>query len=464
MEHLAKNLSIDDILLATKGTLLKCSDKTSIINNVSTSSLEVDSGSIFIPIIGENKDGHDYMVDAYNNGCKNFLIDRNHDCKIDDINLIKVDNTTLALGDIAKYYKQKFNLYTIGVTGSVGKTSCKDIIYSVLKEEYKTLKNEGNLNNEIGLPKTIFRLDDSDRAAILEMGLSYKGDILHLVDIARVDIAVISNIGMSHIENFDNQEGIFKAKMEITNYFDKDNILIVNGDDLFLKTLKKKKLKFKLLTYGFSLDNDIVCKSYEILEDKIKFVVEYKDNLLNLEIPSIAKHNIYNAMAAFLVGDMLGISYEKIIKGLANFEITKGRLTTIKKKDLVIIDDSYNASKDSMISALEVLGLYKQRKVAILGDILETGSYGEELHKEVGRHILNNVDLLITVGKMALYIKDEAIKGGFDCNKVRSFNDYLEVIDNISNLLKKDDVVLIKASHGICLDKVVEYLNSKYED
>lgn len=458
-----KSLTIKEIEIATNGKLLKNSFLNDI-DYISTSSKDIKDNTLFIPIIGEVNDGHNFMEDAYLNGCRCFLIDNNHYFDKDDITLIEVSNTTFSLGDIAKYYKDKFNPFTIGVTGSVGKTSTKDIISSVVKEKYHTLKNEGNFNNEIGLPKTIFNLDETYDVAVLEMGMSFKDEIKHLADITRPNIAVISNVGMSHIENFDNQDGIFNAKMEIASYFKEDNILIVNGDDSYLSKLKKENLSYKLITYGFDDDNDIVCTSYKIMNDKINFVAKYNGEEFNCLIPTVAKHNIYNSMAAIVIGKLLNIETSKIIEGLNNFQITKGRLTVINKKDITIIDDSYNASYDSMVSALNVLKLYNNRKIAILGDILETGDYEEEIHRNVGKHILNNCDILITVGKSSLYIKDEAIKQGFLEENIYSYDNSDLLINEIDNLIKQEDTILLKASHGINLNKVVTYLEENYED
>lgn len=458
-----EKLFIEELVSATNGKL-ELSNNNSFISSISIDSREKLDNSLFIAIIGERLDGHCFLEDAYQNGYRTFIIDNDHTFFKDDINLIKVENTTKALGYISKYYKEKYNITSIGVTGSVGKTSTKDIIYSVLKEKYNTLKNEGNLNNEIGLPKTLFNLNDTYEVAVLEMGMSFKDEIKHLADITRPNIAVISNVGMSHIENFDNQDGIFNAKMEIASYFKEDNILIVNGDDSYLSKLKKENLSYKLITYGFDDDNDIVCTSYKIMNDKINFVAKYNGEEFNCLIPTVAKHNIYNSMAAIVIGKLLNIETSKIIEGLNNFQITKGRLTVINKKDITIIDDSYNASYDSMVSALNVLKLYNNRKIAILGDILETGDYEEEIHRNVGKHILNNCDILITVGKSSLYIKDEAIKQGFLEENIYSYDNSDLLINEIDNLIKQEDTILLKASHGINLNKVVTYLEENYEN
>ena len=439
------------------------STKNYNIDNISTNSKDVTSSSLFIPIIGETHDGHNFMEDAYNNGCRNFLIDKNHTFNKTDVNLIKVDDTTIALGNLACAYKEMFKVVCVGVTGSVGKTSTRDIIYSVISKQYKTLKNEGNLNNNIGIPKTLFNLDKSYKAAVIEMGMNHKGEIKYLTDMVNPYIAVISNIGLSHIENFENQEGIFKAKMEITSNFNKNNILIVNGDDPYLKKVKPKNPEYRVYTYGFSKSNDIYCTNYVIGKDYIDFTCIINYNEEYFRIPTIAKHNIYNAMAAILVAINLNIGLPKIKEGLREFTLTKGRQTIIEKKYLTIIDDSYNASLDSVKSAVDVLNNFKTRRVAILGDILETGSYNEEIHKNIGAYLPKKIDFLIAVGPSSKYIIDEAIKQGFNKDNIVHFDTYENLLTNITKLLQKNDTVLVKASHGIKLYEVVEYLNKFYE-
>lgn len=455
-------LSLDEIVKATKGKLLLNNNKE--VEYISTSSKDIKENTLFIPIKGEKYDGHAFLEDAYNNGCRIFIIDKNHEFYKKDISLIEANDTLLALGSLARFYLDKFNVDLIGVTGSVGKTSTRDIIYSVLNEKYKTLKNELNYNNEIGIPKTLFNLDYSYEKAVIEMGIDKKGDISYFKTIAPLKHAVISNIGLSHIANFKNQEGIFHAKMEIAKDFNKENTLIVNGDDNFLKTLKDKKLPYNLLTYGFDKDNTIYCVSYEIVNGKINFKVNFKNKVYDYTIPSIAKHNIYNAMSAILIGNLYNLTYEEIKKGLESVSFTEGRLTIINKKDITIINDCYNASLDSIKSALNVLSTFKTRKVAILGDVLETGSYEEEIHKNIGKSIIGNTDILILVGDSIKYTYDEVIKNNFNKDNIYVFNTYEDVIKNIDNIIKKGDTILLKASHGIKLSNVVEYLDKTYEN
>lgn len=449
--------SINEIVLATKGKLLK-KNSNQEITYISLNSNDIKENTLFIPIIGEVNDGHKFMESAYQNGCRTFLIDKNHKFNKEDINLIRVKDTTKSFGYISKYYKNKFNIQYIGVTGSVGKTSTKDMIYSVLNQKYKTLKNEGNFNNEIGVPKTLLNLDNTIEKAVIEMGMSYKGEIKHLANIVEPKIAIISNIGMSHIEHFKNQEGIFKTKMEITTNFTKDNILIVNGDDKFLKTLKTKKLKYKLLTYGFEKDNNIYCNNYKINEEKIDFSCIINNKEEKFTIPTPAKHNILNALAAILVGLENNIEIKDIKKGLKHFELTKMRLDIFKTDKYRIINDTYNASCDSMISALNVLKNYKDRRVAILGDIFETGVYEEKIHRTIGDNIKDNTDILITIGKSSKYIYDEAIRKGFNKNNAYHFDTKESFIKQKDKIIKEKDTILLKASRGMALETLIDQL------
>ena len=455
-------LNIKDLEKATSGKLI-INNHECLIENISIDSREYKENSLFIPIIGETHDGHKFLNSAYENGYRVFLCDNNHDFTKDDITLIKVENTKKSLGDIAKYIRNEYDIEYIGVTGSVGKTTTRDMIYSVLSSKYRTLKNDKNYNNEIGVPKTLFNLDSKIEKAVIEMGMSSKGELDYLASIVKPSIAVISNIGMSHIENFENQEGIFNAKMEITNYFNKDSILIVNGDDKYLKTLKTKKLNYKVLTYGLDKNNDLYAYGIKLNIDKTSFKTIINNNEEEFTINVPAEHNVLNALSAILVGLNSNMTVEEIRKGLESLELTSGRLTVIKKKDFTIIDDSYNASCDSMISALNVIKKYTNKKICVLGDILETGKYDEELHRKVGKNITNDIDLLVTVGKSSLYIEDEAIKKGF-INKKLHFENYEELIKNIDKILIKDSVILFKSSHGIHLDLVVKHVLENYEN
>ena len=297
------SLTISELLIATKGKLVIGSENENI-KDIVIDSRKANKDNVFVAVIGENLDGHKFMQSAYENGCKTFIKNASSSIKLNssDINLIEVNNTQIALGDIAKYYKEKFDIPYIGVTGSVGKTTTRDMIYAAVSSKFNTLKNEGNLNNHFGVPLTLFNLDNSYDCAVIEMGMSNFKEIEYLANIVNPKIAVISNIGLSHIENLGSQEGILQAKMEITTNFNKSNTLVVNGDDKFLATLKEKDLNYNLKTFGFNKNNDIYCESY-IINDDLTFICYIDGKKEEIFIPTVGEHNIYNAMAAILVGD-----------------------------------------------------------------------------------------------------------------------------------------------------------------
>lgn len=444
-----ERITIFEIEKCTNGVLSKKLD-LEFIDYISTNSKDIKENTLFIPLIGETLDGHDFINDAYENGCRNFLCDKNHSIDL-EANVITVENTELALGDISKFYKEKFNIPFIAVTGSVGKTSTKDIISSVLKEKYNVLKNEGNFNNNIGVPQTLLNLNSNHDIAVIEMGMDKKGELTYLSNIVKPDIAVISNIGQSHIMNFeDGQDGIFKAKMEIANGLKDNGILLVNGDDKYLKTLKGKESKYKLITYGFENDNDIYIKEFEIFDTYSNFTCVYKEKEYNFDIKSVAKHNIFNALAAIVIGFEYGLTKNQIDDGFDTMTLSKNRLDIFDTHKYKIINDTYNASYDSIMSGLEVLNNFKGRKVAILGDVLELGSHSERIHRQIGKDL--KCDLLITIGNDSKYINEETNIENY------YFPTKEEFYKEANSLLEDGDVILVKASRGIKLDEVVEFL------
>lgn len=456
-------LKVSELVFALSGELIN-GNLDFLIDNVSIDSRNVNASSLFIAIVGEVHDAHDFISSAYDNGCRTFVVSK-RDCFFrDDMNLILVDDTKKAYGNIAKYYRDKFSIDIIGITGSTGKTTVKDMVYGVLSTKYKTLKNLQNLNNEIGVPKTLLRLDDTYSKAIIEMGMQKKGEIKYLRDIVRPKIGIITKIGTAHIEFFDNQDGIFNAKMEIADGFNEDNILIVNGDDSYLKRLKEKNHLYKLYTYGFDSDNDLYCKSFSI-SDVARFTCVYKGNSYDFMIPSPAKHNVLNAMAAIMVGFLLDIPYELIKNGLSCYEASNNRMDIFKIHDMLIINDSYNANYDSMVAMLLVLANYTTRKVAILGDMLELGDKSTALHQDVAKSFLDNkIDVLVTVGEESKVIDDYVISHGFDKNMVFHFSNVSDLLDKIDGIVEDTDAILIKGSNGIGLSKVAEYFKEKVSD
>lgn len=454
-------LTIKELILASEGQLVsKCNEET-IVSNIVIDSRKAGKDSAFVAIVGENLDGHNFINLAINQGCKTIIKNKNNNVDIEnkEVNVIEVSDTEIALGDIAKFYKNKFKIPFIAVTGSVGKTTTRDMVYSTISAKYNSLKNVGNLNNQFGVPLTLFNLNKEHECAVIEMGMSGFNEIKYLANIVNPQIGIISNIGYSHVEHLGSRDGIFKAKMEIATNFDENSLLIVNGDDDCLKTLKTKDLVYKLRTFGFDKDNDIYCESYEMDEESINFVAVINGKKEEFFIPTVGKHNIYNAMAAILVGLNLNMTIEEIKDGLKNFQCTKNRLDIIKKDKLTIIDSVYNASIDSMSAALNILGRYENRRVAILGDMFEMGEFAEFGHRQVGKAALGNIDIMIAIGKDSEFIVKELKENNMNENNLYHFETKEEAIENLDNIIKDDDVILVKASRGMNLEKVVEYLN-----
>lgn len=452
-----ENIKIKDLIKATQGALL-VGDKEREVKDVVIDSRKANENTLFVAIKGENFDGHDFIEDCYKAGCRMFIVS-SEDEKVGvkgDMTIIAVENTELCMGDIAKYYKELHKIPYIGVTGSVGKTTTRDMVYSALSGKHKVLKNIGNLNNHLGVPLTLFNLESKHECAVLEMGMSHFGEIEYLSDMVHPEIAVISNVGLSHVENLGSQEGVLKAKLEITKNFGKDNLLVINGDDKMLSSLKVKSLPYKLKTFGFNSDNDIYCKGYYVTTKNISFVCNINGKDESFEVPTLGEHNILNAMSAIIVGMELGLNLGEIREGLKGYVATGMRLDVLENDRFTVINDCYNASPDSMKSALKVLSSFgDERKVAILGDMFEMGDMSEVGHREVGEACIGNADVLITVGKDSQYILDEASIKGFCATNLYHFSDKEHLIDSLDSILREGDVVLVKASRGMKLEVVV---------
>lgn len=455
-----QSMTIADILEATGGKLLS-GDINKEIKDITTDSRQTAPGVLFIPLIGEKFDGHEFINASFDLGAAAVLTQKETELLIDKT-IVKVNDTLKALGDIARYYKAKHNVPTVAVTGSVGKTTTKDMIYSVLAQKYNTLKTQANYNNDIGLPITVFNLEKEHEAAVLEMGMNHFGEIEYLASIGKPDVAVITNIGQSHIENLGSREGIFKAKMEITKLFTKDNTLIVNGDDNFLSSTKNKG-EYRVVYYGIkNPDNDIFARDIENNGlDGITFtaVVDGQEYKIKVNVPG--EHNVYNALAAICVGREFGVPMDKIIYGIGSFKLTKMRMAVEDYKGIKIINDCYNASPDSIKAALGVLGsIENMRKIAILGDVLEMGEFAKDAHYALGKAAVENgIDLLITAGENMKYLAQGAKDNGLE--DVISFDKTLEVCNYIKEKIQSGDAVLIKASRGMHFEEVYNAIINK---
>lgn len=446
-------MTVEDILSATGGTLLSGDTKTEF-TDITTDSRKSAEGVLFIPLEGEKFDGHEFIKAAFDMGAAAVLTHKDADLMIDKT-IIKVKDTFKALHDIAVYYKKKYPVPTVAVTGSVGKTTTKDMLYAALAAKYKTLKTPNNFNNEIGVPITVFMLEKEHECAVIEMGMNHFGEIERLAEMGQPDAAVITNIGMSHIENLGSQEGIFKAKMEITKNFAKDNTLIVNGDDKFLSKTKGMG-DYKVVYYGIdNPENDVYAK--DIVNKGLKgveFTAVLDGGEYRVEVTQPGKHNVYNALAAICVGQTFGVPIEDAVRGIKNCEYTSQRLEIIEKSGIQIINDCYNASPDSIRAALGVLKYaVTERKIAVLGDVLEMGEYAKDAHYALGKAVVDNgIDILITAGENAAYIAEGARDNGM--KNVKSFPKTLDVCGYIIDVVRKGDAVLIKASHGMHFEDI----------
>ena len=374
---------------------------------------------------------------------------------LENVSAIMVEDTVKALGKIAKYYLSTLSVKRVAVTGSVGKTTTKDMIFSVLSGKGKTLKTLGNFNNELGLPLTVFRLTKEEEFAVLEMGMSEFGEISYLSEIARPEIAVISNIGHSHIENLGSQEGILKAKCEIADYMDENGVIIMNGDDKLLYSVKNK---FKQKTVYYGINNpecDYLAEIKYVDEKSTTFVL----NGITYKVGTPGIHNVYNAMSAIIAGELLGVDRDKIKSGIENFEQTGMRMEIKEANGYTLLVDCYNSSPDSIRAGLNVLSNMKscERRIAVLGSVRELGEKRDELLFEVGEYLADGrADMLVTVGEDAVAINEGAQSGGFT-NHVNLANNN-EATKYLKKILKKGDAVLLKASRYYKFEEIADSL------
>ncbi len=463
------NLKINDILNSTNGKLI-IGNKDKECENYSTDTRTLKQGDVYIGIKGEKIDGSLLWKDAFHNGASCAII--NHiDLDAKDIEkykkqgkcIIEVQDTIVALGKIAEFkrnlYKDK--LKVVGVTGSVGKTSTKDIIANVLSKKYKTLKTEGNNNNNIGLPLTILRLKDEE-VAVIEMGMNHLGEISYLTKIAKPDISVITNIGTSHIGNLGSRENILKAKLEILDGMEKKVLVINNDNDLLNKwNIEQRDEQIEVHTFGIENKSEEIAENIILDEKSSSFICKANNEEFKITVPVNGKHFILNSLCAVTVGKLLNLSNDQIISGIESFKLTAKRMEIINlKNDITLINDSYNASYESMKEALSSLNNMKaKRKIAVLGDMLELGNFSEKLHREVGEEVYkNNLDCLLIVGNQAKYIAEGAIDKGFNKDKINCFNNNDELLDYLKQNINNGDTLLFKASNAIKLFQVAENL------
>lgn len=461
------NLKIKDIVLATKAKLICGNDETEC-ENFSTDTRKINKNDVYIGIKGENFDGNLFWKNAFENGASTVIINKIDISKQElehfkDKNILQVDDTKQALKQIATAKRNLYKeLIVVGVTGSVGKTSTKDLIANVLSQKYLTLKTEGNNNNAIGLPLTILKLRNHE-VAVIEMGMNHLKEISELSKIAKPTISIITNVGTSHIGNLKSRENILKAKLEILDGMENKQIIINNDNDLLHKwNLENKDIK--KYTFGINNTSDCMAKNIIMGEDGSSFECNIENKKINEIVPVGGKVFVLNALCASLVGKKLGLTNEEIKKGISEFELTKKRMEIIRlKNNITIINDSYNASFESMKAAIEYLAsLSNTNKVAVLGDMFELGEFSEEYHRKVGIEVTKNkIDRLYVIGENSKFIAEEAIKKGMPKENIKIFNEKDELEENLKKELKSNNnTILFKASNGMKLFDIVEKLKS----
>ena len=456
-------MKIEEIVKVINGNLI-IGNKEIEVENFSKDTRTIQKDDIYIGIKGQNFDGSSFWKQALDAGAKAVIISKQNITEEDKIIykdkvIIEVEDTLNALYEIAKYKRSKYNIPVIAITGSVGKTSTKDIVASVVSQKFKTLKTEGNNNNNIGLPLTILKLKNEE-ALVVEMGMNHFGEISLLTNIAKPTLAIITNIGTSHIGNLGSRENILKAKLEILEGMKIPKVIINNDNDLLHKWYNENKNKIEIHTYGIKNESEIMAQNIELGEEESKFLAKSKDNEeLQINIPVGGEHFIYNALCGISVGKLLGLSNEKIEKGISTFELTKKRMDIKNLKNgVTLINDSYNASYESMKASLEYLSKRTDlRKIAVLGDMLELGEYSKELHKKVGEEVAKgNIDILICRGEYS----QDIIEGAKNNKKTKiiKLNTNDEILKKLQEILKEGDVVLIKASNAMKFYEICQKL------
>ena len=450
-------LNLQEIVKATKGVLLKEADVKEI-KAVSTDTRKIEEGTMFIALKGENFNGNNYVLDAFNKGAKIAIVDEVK-CDLnelkEDVALIKVQNTGRALMDLAKFYREKLGLKVVGITGSAGKTSTKDLVAAVLSDKYKVFKTKGNFNNEIGLPLMILELDSTYDVAILEMGMRGLGQIKELAEIASPDLGIITNIGISHIEILKTRENILKAKMEIATFFDKNNTLVVCGNDDFLGALPEAE--YKIVKTGVGENFKIGAKNIALEELSSKFTVYdgEKEEEFSLDMPG--EHNISNLMLGIAIAKELGVSFEEMKRGLNNIEATSMRLELIKKDGFSILNDCYNSSPVAVKSAIDVMkNIEGKRRIAVLGTMRELGHKSEEAHEEIGKYAKENgIEKVLCFGDFSENIKEGYGEG---CTV---YENKEELIKDLLNIICDGDIILVKASRSLKFEEITKALLEK---
>ncbi len=425
-------------------------------------SRKLEAGNLFFATRGERVDGHSFIPQVAEKGAALVICEKAPET---DVPYIIVKDSFVALKEVAKFYRSKLICPIIGVTGSVGKTSTKEMIAACLSSKFHVLKTEGNFNNEVGLPLTILRIRDCHEAAVVEMGISDFGEMTRLAEIARPDICVITNIGMCHLENLKDRDGVLKAKTEIFKHMQENGTVILNGDDDKLSAIKEVNGRKPLFFGLYEQEDDNIKQDVTATNIQNKglfgsdFTICFKNEDINLTVPLPGQHMVANALAAALVGKALGMTSSEIIAGISSVKAVGGRSNIVKMSDKVIIDDCYNANPVSMRTAIDLLKMAQGKKTAILGDMFELGKEELALHREIGHYAaLARLDRMIFIGGLAKEMYEGALKLRA-CPEYYPDKESFFAENNPSDFA--DMTVLVKASHGMQFEKIVSWLKNE---
>lgn len=426
------------------------------ILKISTDSRDIDENTLFIALVGERFDAHDFVADVLSKGAKAVICSKNVG---DDPRILYVEDTGKALLDIAHGYRKLFDIPFVGLTGSVGKTTSKGMIYAVVKKKFDTLRTAGNLNNEIGVPKTLFCLEEHHEAAVIEMGMNHFEEISRISKAVEPSIACITNVGTAHIENLGSREGILKAKCEILDGMAKGSTLIINGDNDMLATIDRDD--YRIVRFGIDGANlDMYAENISSDAFGSTFTAVYKGEKAKVFVPSVGLHNVYNAMCAMCVGMELGYTLEEAASGIKDFEPEGMRQKITEINNITFIEDCYNANLDSMKASLDALKtICKGKSYAVLGDMLELGDFAEQAHRQVGEKVASvGCEYVLTYGELSEFIADEAEKNG--C-KAKRFDDKEKMAEFLYKNVKTGDAVLFKGSRGMKMEDIFISLYKK---
>lgn len=452
--------SIDAIIRMLDADYIENADIEEKIQGVCIDSRKVVEGNLYIPIHGVNNNGHAYVQQAVENGARAVLWERKEPNPPEKIVVILVDDTTAALQQLAKAYRDQLNMKVVGITGSNGKTSTKDILASVLAKHFITQKTLGNFNNEIGVPLTLLSLSENCEAAVVEMGMENLQELSFLTQLVRPDIAIISNVGTAHLENLGTMENIARAKLEIVEGLGEHGLLIYNGDQQLLRTAAVEKQipgYIKIRTFGKEERNDVVVQQVRQKEDGLRFSINRDARVYHLDM--IGKHQAMNATAAWIAAKALGLDEEEIAEGFASVEKTGLRNELVKVDQCLILNDSYKSNPQSALAAVDTMEEFDvPYKLAVLGDMLELGETSDMIHYTLGKDISSyHLQEVLTIGDMACYIAQGA-RNHMEHTLIRHFTDKHELLDYLRPYMHKECMLLVKGSRGMKLDEVVDAL------